>query len=57
MMDVGVWTDSGWLRIGTGGGHLRMRKWTFGFHKKRGIPWLAEKLLSSQEGLCCMEWI
>jgi len=20
--DVGVWTGSGWLRIGTGGGHL-----------------------------------
>jgi hypothetical protein len=23
--DVGVWTDSSWLRIGTGGGHLWMR--------------------------------
>jgi hypothetical protein len=23
--DVGVWTGSIWLRIGTGGGHLRMR--------------------------------
>ena len=22
---VGVWTGSSWLRIGTGGGHLRMR--------------------------------
>ena len=20
--DVGIWTGSGWLRIGTGGGHL-----------------------------------
>ena len=23
--DVGVWTGSSWLRIGTGGGHLKMR--------------------------------
>jgi hypothetical protein len=23
--DVGVWTGSSWLRIGTGGGHLRIR--------------------------------
>jgi hypothetical protein len=23
--DVGVWTGSSWLRIGTGGGNLRMR--------------------------------
>jgi len=22
--DVGAWTGSSWLRIGTGGGHLRM---------------------------------
>jgi hypothetical protein len=22
--DVGAWTGSGWLRIGTGGGHLLM---------------------------------
>jgi len=22
--DVGVWTGSSWLRIGTGGGHLSM---------------------------------
>ena len=25
-----------------------------GFHKMRGISWLAEKLLASQEELCCM---
>ena len=24
--NVGVWTGSSWLRIGTGGGHLSMRK-------------------------------
>ena len=23
--DVGVWTGSSWLRIGTGGGHLSVR--------------------------------
>jgi len=23
--DVGVWTGSSWLRIGTGGGHLGLR--------------------------------
>jgi hypothetical protein len=23
--DVGAWTGSNWLRIGTGGGNLRMR--------------------------------
>ena len=30
-----------WLRIGTGGGHLWVRWWTFEFHKMRGISWLA----------------
>jgi hypothetical protein len=40
-----------WLRIGTDGGRLWMRWWTPGFHKMRGISWLAEKLLASQEGL------
>ena len=23
--DVGIWTGLSWLRIGTGGGHVRMR--------------------------------
>jgi hypothetical protein len=32
----GAWTGSIWLRIGTGGGLLWMRLWTFGFHKMRG---------------------
>jgi hypothetical protein len=27
------------------------------FHKMRGISWLAEKLLASQEGLCSMEFV
>jgi hypothetical protein len=50
-------TGSIWLRIGAGGGPLWKRRWTFGFHKIRGIYWLAENLLASQEGLCFMELI
>ena len=33
--DVGVWTGSSWLRIGTVDGHLWMRWWTFGLHYMR----------------------
>jgi hypothetical protein len=29
-------TGFGWLRIGSSGGLLWTRWWTFGFHKKRG---------------------
>ena len=29
----------------------------FGFHKMRGISWLAENRLASQEGLWSMEWV
>ena len=50
--DVGVWTESSWLRKATGGGNLWMREWTFWFHKMRGISRLAENRLASQEGLC-----
>jgi hypothetical protein len=50
----GAWTGSIWLRIGTGGGLLWRRWWTFGFHKMRGISWVAEDVLGSQEGLCSM---
>jgi hypothetical protein len=53
----GAWTGLSWLRIETYGGLLWMRQWTSGFHKIRGICWLAEKLLASQEGLCCMELV
>jgi hypothetical protein len=51
----GAWTGSIWLRTGTGGELLWMRLWTFGFHKMRGISWVAQDVLASQEGLCCME--
>ena len=53
--DVGAWIGSIRLRIGTGGGHLWMRWWSFGFRKMWGISWIAENRLASQEGLCCME--
>jgi hypothetical protein len=46
----GTWTGSSWLRIGTGGGHFWLWYWTFGFHKMRGISWLTENRLASQEG-------
>jgi hypothetical protein len=51
----GAWTGSIWLRIGTGGELLWMRLWIFGFHKMRGISWLAQDVLAFQEGLCSME--
>ena len=50
-----AWTRSIWRRIGTVGGLLWTRWWTFWFHKLRAISWLAEELLASQEGLCCAE--
>ena len=35
--NVREWTGSICLRIGTGGGHLLMRKRTFGLHKMRRV--------------------
>ena len=52
-----AWTVSVWLRIGTGGGLLSIRWWTFGFHKKKRISWVAEELLASQKGVCSMELV
>jgi hypothetical protein len=43
---LGMWIGFIWLRIGTGGGLLWTWWWTFGFHKMRGISWLAEHTLS-----------
>jgi hypothetical protein len=45
------------LRIRTGGGLLWVRQWTFGFHKMRGISWVAEELSASQGGLCSMKLV
>jgi hypothetical protein len=41
-----MWIGFIWLKIGTGGGLLWTRWWTFGFHKMWGIPWLAVRTLS-----------
>jgi hypothetical protein len=46
-----VWTGSIWLRIGTSGGLLWTRWWTFGFLKMLGSSWVAAQLATSQEGL------
>ena len=43
------------VRVGTGGGQLWMRLWTFGHLKMQGISSITENRLTSQEGLCCME--
>ena len=53
--DVEAWTGVISLRIGTGGERLWMRKWTFRFREMRGISWLAEDLLPSQDWLCSVE--
>jgi hypothetical protein len=45
-----AWMSS-WLRIGTIGGLLWTRWWTFGFHKMLGSSWVAAQLAASQEGL------
>jgi hypothetical protein len=34
---------------------LWLRKWTFEFHKRRGISWLAEEMCTSQEELYMKE--
>jgi hypothetical protein len=54
-----VWIGSIWLRIGTSGGLLWTRLWTFGFHKTLGSSWVAAQLAASQEGLSSMSrwWV
>jgi hypothetical protein len=53
-----VWIGFIWLRIGTSGGLLWTRQWTFGFHKTLGSSWVAAQLAASQEGLSSMsEWV
>jgi hypothetical protein len=57
-MDGMVWTELISLRIGTSGGLLWTRQWTFGFHKILGSSWVAAQLAASQEGLSSMsEWV
>jgi hypothetical protein len=50
-----MWTGCICLGIGTNGRLLGTRNWSFGFHKRRGISWLAEWLLASPEELCSMD--
>jgi hypothetical protein len=49
-----VWTGLTWLRIGTSGGLLWTRYWTFWFHKMLGSSWVAAQLAASQEELSSM---
>jgi hypothetical protein len=49
-----VWIGSIWLRIGTSGGPLWTRYWTFGFHDMLESSWVAAQLTASQEGLSSM---
>ena len=44
-------------RVGTVGGYLWMRSWTFELHKMRGISWLAENLLASEEEFFYMTFL
>jgi hypothetical protein len=55
--DRTVFTWLIWLSAGTSGGLLWNRWWTFRFHGKEGISWLAEDLLPSQEWLCSMQLV
>jgi hypothetical protein len=43
-----MWTGVIWLRTEYNGELLWTQFWTFGFHKRRGISCLAERLLASQ---------
>jgi hypothetical protein len=47
LIDLAVDRDRWWAVVNT-----VMNIWVL---KLRGISWLAEELLASQEGLCCME--
>jgi hypothetical protein len=51
------WGDMDWIDlvlIGTSGGLLWTRWWTFGFHKILGSCWVAAHLAASQEVLSSM---
>jgi hypothetical protein len=56
------WSSGLWVELGLTTLQKKKKKisvfcrWkcTFGFHKRRGISCLAERLLASQEGLCSM---
>jgi hypothetical protein len=56
-INAGALTELVCLRIGTSGGLLWMRYWTFGFHKMRAISWIAEDLLVFKGSLCCKQLV
>jgi hypothetical protein len=49
--------DMGWIDMAQDRDRWRAVVNAFGFHKMRGISWLAEDLLASQEGLCFMKLV
>jgi len=53
--DFREWNKFIWLRILASIGFLLARQWAFGFHKRRRISWLAERVSASQEGLFSVE--
>ena len=53
---MSVWIGFVWFGIGRSGGLLWAEPRIFGFHKMRGISWLAEDQLASQ-GLSLMELV
>jgi hypothetical protein len=52
-----LWIGLIWVRIGTSGGLLWRRYWTFGFHKMLRIYRVAAQLAVSQEGLQLHDWL
>jgi len=44
-----------WLSTGTSGRLMSIRKLMFGLHKMRGMCWVAEHLLSSEQGIRFVE--
>jgi hypothetical protein len=49
------WDDADWMDRTRGRGQWRARQITFGFHRRQGIYWLAERLLASQGRLYSMD--
>ena len=56
MLSLVFHTYMDWIELAEGRDRCRALR-TFEFHEMRGISWLAENRLASQEGLCSKEWI
>jgi hypothetical protein len=55
-----VWDGADWIKLAQDRDQwwaLENTVMNFRFHKRRGISWLAETLLASQDGLCSMELV